>query len=331
MSAAVTIPTTMRALVQDCYGEADTLRVDDAPIPAPGPKQVLVRVRAASVNPADVFTMRGVPRVLRLGSGLVRPHKRVRGMDLAGEVVAVGAKVTRWRAGDRVFGQGEGTLAQYAVARQGQLAAVPQGVSLEHAASVAVAGITAQIAVERASLTPGQWMLINGAGGGIGQFAVQLARNAGAHVTAVCSSRSAEAVRDLGADVVLDYTVDDVLSPAHLYDAVLDNAGSIGIPDWRRITTRKGVIFPNSGAPGPDGGPLRRVFRAALHNLVASQRILTFVATVTTERLERFGADLASGAVTPYIGATFPLEQAPEAMALVASHHAPGKVIVTIA
>lgn len=330
MSAGAKVPTTMRASLQDRYGEVEVLHVGEAPVPAPGPRQVLVRVRAASVNPADVFMMRGVPRVVRLAGGLTRPRQRTRGMDLAGEVVAVGAQITRFRRGDAVFGQGVGTLAEYAVAREDQLTMLPAGVCFEHAATVALAGITAQIALEKAGLEPDQRLLVNGAAGGIGQYAVQLAKNAGIHVTAVCSTRNVERVRALGADVVLDYTVDDVLSPQKPYDAVLDNAGSIRIRDWRRVTAPRGVILPNSGAPGPDGGALRRVIKAALQNIVASQRVVTFVSAPTPERLGRLGADLASGAVTPLIDTMFTLDHAADAMERMASHHARGKIIVTI-
>jgi len=330
VSAGAKVPTTMRASLQDRYGEVEVLHVGEAPVPAPGPRQVLVRVRAASVNPADVFMMRGVPRVVRLAGGLTRPRQRTRGMDLAGEVVAVGAQITRFRRGDAVFGQGVGTLAEYAVAREDQLTMLPAGVCFEHAATVALAGITAQIALEKAGLEPDQRLLVNGAAGGIGQYAVQLAKNAGIHVTAVCSTRNVERVRALGADVVLDYTVDDVLSPQKPYDAVLDNAGSIRIRDWRRVTAPRGVILPNSGAPGPDGGALRRVIKAALQNIVASQRVVTFVSAPTPERLGRLGADLASGAVTPLIDTMFTLDHAADAMERMASHHARGKIIVTI-
>ena len=325
-----TAHATMRAVLQDNYGDAEVLYVGDVPVPSPAPDEVLVRVQAASINPADVFMMTGVPTVLKLSSGLRRPKQRIRGMDLAGTVEAVGDKVTRWAVGDAVFGDGVGTLAQFAVAKEGKLAALPRGVRFEDGASAAIAGITAQMALDIARLEPGQRLLVNGAAGGIGQFAVQLAHNAGVYVIGVCSTHNVERVRGLGADEVLDYTVDDVLSPAVPYDAVLDNAGNISIRDWRRVTTRKGVIMPNSGSPGPDGGALRRVIKATFQNFVASQRIPTFVASTTTERLERFAHGLESGSVAPLIDTVYSLDHAADAMDRVASHHARGKVIVTV-
>lgn len=327
---AVARTSTMRAVVQDRYGDAGVLRLDTAPVPTPGPHEVLVRVHAASLNPADVFLMRGVPAVLKLSGGLRRPKQRIRGMDLAGTVHAVGAEVTRWSAGDAVFGEGAGTLGEFALAKESRLAPLPSGVPFEHGAAVPMAGTTAHMALEVARVQPGQRLLINGAAGGIGQFAVQLAHNAGVYVIGVCSTRNVERVRALGADEVLDYTVDDVLSPPVPYDVVLDNAGSVSIRDWRRVTARKGVIMPNSGAPGPDGGALRRVVKAMLQNLVASQRIPTFISTVTSERLERLAADLDSGAITPLIDTMYTLEHAGDAMERVASHHARGKVVVTV-
>ena len=322
--------TTMRAVVHDRYGDASVLRIEEVAVPTPKAGEVLLRVRAASVNPADVITAAGSPAVVRVGNGLTRPKKRVRGMDVAGTIEAVGEGVTRWSIGDAVFGQGVGTFAEFAVAREDSLAALPPGVPFEHGASVAVAGISAQIALEISGLKPGDRLLINGAAGGIGQFAVQMAKNQGFHVTGVCSTHNVERVQGLGADVVLDYAVDDVLSPPEPYDCILDNAGSVKVSDWRRITRKDGVIMPNSGAPGPDGGAIRRLLKALVQTLWASQHIKTFYATVTTERLERFGEDLESGAVVPLVDTMFTLDHAAEAMRRVESHHARGKVIVTI-
>jgi len=322
--------TTMRALVYDRYGDASVLRLEDRPVPTPAAGEVLLRVHAASVNPADVIMAAGSPFVVRLGNGLRRPKRGVSGMDVAGTVESVGEGVTRWSVGDDVFGQGYATFAEFATAKEDRLAALPEGVTFEHGASVAVAGVSAQMALEISGLKPGDRLLINGAAGGIGQFAVQMAKNQGFHVTGVCSTHNVERVKALGADVVLDYEVDDVLSPPQPYDAVLDNAGSVKIRDWRRITRKDGVIMPNSGAPGPDGGAIRRVIKAVVQNVWASQHIKTFYATTTTERLERFGADLESGAVVPLIDTMFTLEHAADAMRRVETHHARGKVIVTI-
>lgn len=327
---AAPMTTTMTAVLHDRYGDSRVLRMGSVPVPTPGEGEVLIEVRAASVNPADVFLMLGSPFLLRLTNGFRRPKQHVRGLDVAGVVAAVGKGVTRWNAGDAVFGQGNGTFAQFATAKEADLAALPPGVSFEHGASGAVAGVSAQIALELAGLNPGDRLLVLGASGGIGQFAVQMALNAGIHVTGVCSTHNVDRVKGLGANVVLDYTVDDLLAPPEPYDAVLDNAGGIKIRDLRRITREGGVILPNSGAKGPDGGAIRRVLKALLHNIVARQHIKTFYASVTTERLERIGADLESGAVTPLIDTMFTLEHTAAAVDRVASHHARGKVIVTI-
>lgn len=327
---APALPQTMSALLQDRYGNADVLRYGEAPVPVAGEGQVLIRVRAAAVNPADVFMMTGVPAVLRLSNGFARPKQPVRGMDVAGEVVAVGAGVTRWKVGDSVCGQGEGAFAQFCTAKEDWLTALPDGVSFEHGSTLGIAGVTAQIAMEVMALNPGDRLLINGAAGGIGQFVVQLAKREGIHVTAVCSGRNVERVKALGADVVLDYGVDNVLDAPMPYDAVLDNAGSVRISDWKKVTRRGGAILPNSGAEGPDGGAIRRVLKAVWHNLVSPYRVPFFYAVVTTERLERLAGLLESGEVVPLVDTLFDLEHAADALERVASHHARGKVVVAV-
>ncbi len=320
----------MRALLQPAYGEADTLTVGDAPIPTPGKGQVLIQVAAASVNAADVFVMRGVPRMVRPGNGLRRPARHRLGMDLAGVVADVGPGVTRWQVGDAVFGQGIATFAEFALAEERRLAALPQGLDAEHAAALPVAGTTAMRAVEVAKVMPRQRVLVTGVAGGVGQFAAQLAALRGAEVIGVCSGRNVERVRSLGIENVLDYETQDPLDTATLYDAVIDNAGGVRIRDWRRVVARGGAILPNSGVRGPDGGALMRVFKAQWHGLVAPQRVRVFSGTVTTERLTDLGQLLATERIRPLVDTTYPLDQAPEALARVGTHHARGKVIVTI-
>lgn len=327
---SITIPVTMDAVTQDRYGTSSVLQHRTVPVPHVGPGEVLVRVRAASINPADVFMMSGSPWVLRLAEGLARPKQPIRGMDLAGEVVAVGEGVTRWRVGDAVCGQGDGTLAQYCTAKEDWLARLPAGVSFEYGATLGVAGVTAVLAMDLMALDPGDRLLINGAAGGIGQFVVQLAKLQGIHVTAVCSGRNVERVKGLGADVVLDYGVDRVLDAPQPYDAVLDNAGNVRIRDWQKITRSDGTILPNSGADGPDGGAIMRVVKAAVYNLFSPHRIKTFYAVVTTVRLERLTALVESGELTPLIDSLYSWEHAAHAMERVASHHARGKVVVAV-
>lgn len=266
----------MRALLQPLYGEAHTLTMGDVPVPEPARGQVLVRVAAASVNAADVFLMRGVPRMVRLGHGLKRPARRRLGLDLAGVVAGVGLGVIRWKPGDLVFGQGIATFADCALAREHQLPPLPDGISPEHAAAVPVAGTTALRAVDVARVAPGQRVVVTGAAGGVGQFAAQLAALRGAEVIAVCSGRNIERVRSLGIEHVLDYETTSPLDTPIPYDTVIDNAGAVRIRDWRRVVALGGSILPNSGVPGPDGGALMRVPKgpvARAHRFAAGARL----------------------------------------------------------
>jgi len=251
-------------------------------------------------------------------------------MDLAGIVAEVGSGVTRWQVGDAVFGQGIATFAEYALAQESHLAGLPQGVAPEHAATLPVAGTTAMRAVEVAKVRSGQRVVVTGVAGGVGQFVAQLAALRGAEVIGVCSGRNVERVRSLGIGNVLDYETQDPLDTATPYDAVIDNAGGVRIRDWRRVVARGGSILPNSGVRGPDGGALMRVFKAQWHGLVASQRVRVFSGTVTTERLTELGHLLATERIRPLVDTMYPLDQAPEALAKVGTHHARGKVVVTI-
>ncbi|MGC4175451.1 NAD(P)-dependent alcohol dehydrogenase [Demequina sp.] len=319
----------MRAVIHSHYGEADRLTVGEGAVPTPGKGQVALSVRAASINAADVFYMRGVPRMVRPGLGLVRPRRSALGMDVAGVVCGVGPGVSRWAVGDAVFGTGIATLAEVALAAEDQLAALPDSVSFEHASTLGVAAVTALRGLAKAKVREGQRVLVAGAAGGVGQFAVQLAKVHGAHVTAVCSGRNVERVRQLGADRVIDYETEDPLV-AGPYDIVFDNAGGVRIKDWRRVVPKGGVILPNAGTQGPDGGALMRVAKAQWHRIVAPQRVLTFYASVTPAALEELGDHAAAGRIAPLIDTMFTLEHAPEALARVGTHHARGKVIVTM-
>lgn len=320
----------MRALLRNRYGEPDLLEVGEAPEPVPAEGEVLIDVRAASVNAADVFLMRGVPRLVRPSSGLRTPKSPLLGLDVAGVVIAIGPGVAAWKVGDAVFGEGVGSFAERTVARADRLAALPEGVCFEHAATAPVAGVTAIRALDKAKVMEGQRVLVAGAAGGVGQFAVQLAKLRGAHVTAVCSGRNVDRVRALGADRVIDYETEDPLATTEPYDVVFDNAGGVRIRDWRRVVPKGGAILPNSGVRGPDGGALMRVAKAQWHRVVAPQRVLTFYASVSRESLEELGGHLAAGRVTPLVDTMFTLDHAPEALARVGTHHARGKVIVTM-
>lgn len=329
-----TLTSTMIAIAQDRYGDSDQLSARALPVPAPGPHDVLIRVEAAALNPADVFMMRGRPRVLRVVAGARRPRVKVRGSDVAGEVVAAGAKVTRWRRGDRVFGEASsGSLAEYTLAKDDRIARVPDGVEWTDAAASVMAALAARDGLAAAGLAPGAdatgtRVLIIGASGGIGSFAVQLATHAGAHVTAVCSGSNADAVRALGAHAVVDYTRDRVTDLPAWFDVVFDNVGAIPMEALHALTSPTGVVLPNSGLPGPDGGPLMRVARTHARRALLRRRYRAFLSVPSTAALEQIAAALADGTLTPLLDAVLPLDQGSEAMARVASGHARGKVVV---
>ncbi|WP_084039116.1 NAD(P)-dependent alcohol dehydrogenase [Demequina sp. NBRC 110053] len=330
-----TLPTTMKAIVQTRYGEADVLTSASLPLPAPEPDHVLIRVEAAALNPADVFYVRGVPRMVRLDGGLRRPKSSVRGHDVAGEVVAVGDRVQHWRRGDRVFGEAaSGSLAEYATAAADRIARIPASVGAVDAAASAMAALAARDGLDAAGMpagtdASGMRVLVIGASGGIGSFAVQMAKSAGAHVTGVCSTRNVDTVRALGADAVLDYTREAVTDLPAWFDVIFDNVGAVPMESLHALTTPTGVVLPNSGLDGPDGGALMRVVRTHARRLLLRRRYRGFVSTPSTAKLEAIARLLADGAVTPLIDEVLPLARGSEAMARVASGHARGKVVVT--
>ncbi|WP_062378675.1 NAD(P)-dependent alcohol dehydrogenase [Demequina pelophila] len=332
--------TLMIAAIQHEYGGAETISTGRIPVPAPGPKDVLIHVEAAAINPADVFLMRGVPRVLRLGSGLRRPRNPVRGSDAAGTVMEVGASVVGLSRGDRVFGAARGSLAQYATATAARLARLPDAVPPEHAAAVGMAGLAALHGLRAGGLEPvgakpgglesGARVLVNGASGGIGHLAVQLAAARGAHVTAVCSTRNVDWVRDLGAYRVVDYTRESLLDLGERFDLVFDNVGNHRIREMLALVADGGTLLPNSGVPGPDGGPMTRVAKAQWINLVTrGRRVTTFVSAPHREDLESLASMVAAGTLRPHLDTVFALTEASAALDRVAGHHAAGKVVVT--
>jgi NADPH:quinone reductase-like Zn-dependent oxidoreductase len=330
-----TLPETMTAIAQSEYGEADALAPAQVPVPAPAPDQVLIRVEAAALNPADVFIMRGRPRILRGSAGLTRPKVRVRGHDVAGTVVAVGAKVQHWRLGDRVFGEAaSGSLAPFATAAHGRIARIPDAVTAADAAASVMAALAARDGLAAGGLGDGvdgtgKRVLIIGASGGIGSFAVQMAKAAGAHVTGVCSGRNADAVRGLGADAVVDYTQEAVTDLPAWFDLIFDNVGADPMASLLTLTTPTGIVLPNSGLDGPDGGALARVVKTHARRLLLRQRYRSFYSAPMSTKLEAIGRLLADGTIAPLVDSVLPLERGSEAMARVASKHARGKVIVT--
>jgi NADPH:quinone reductase-like Zn-dependent oxidoreductase len=323
----------MKAIVHDRYGPLDVLQLREIDQPAIKAGEVLVRVHAASVNPPDGATVLGVPYVVRAMSGLRKPRIGVRGTDLAGTVTAVGANVTGLKVGDEVFGAGVGSFAEYAVAPEQQLAPKPANVTFEQAAAVPMAGLTAfQALRDVGNVQPGEKVLIVGAGGGIGTFAVQIAKSFGAQVTGVCSTSKLDLVRSLGADHVIDYTQEDFTEGDERYDLILDNVLNHSLSHLVRALNPKGTLVPNGGQF------YKRVFastgvlfiRRPLLSLFVSQRIRLVGERPRQDDLLALKELIESGKVTPIIDRTFPLSQTAEAIGYFREGHARGKVVITI-
>ena len=325
----------MKAIVYDEYGGPDVLQLVDVETPAPGPNELLVKVHAASVNPADWHLVRGVPFLIRMVTGgFTRPkhHRRVGG-DFSGTIEALGTGVTGWTVGEPVFGVvREGALAEYVTVPADKVAPKPERATFEQAAGVPIAGLTAlQILRDRARVRTGQTLLIVGAGGGIGTFAVQIAKAFGAHVTGVQSTGACDLVRSLGADRVIDYTKDDFTTGDARYDAVLDNACNRKLADVRRVTKPTGTIVPNGGgSPARNTSILAMLGTLALRPFV-SQKILFGVTKPTRADLQALADMIQSGAVTPVIDTVYPLADTAAAMRQLEAGHAHGKIVVAIA
>uniref|UniRef100_A8M1L3 Alcohol dehydrogenase zinc-binding domain protein n=1 Tax=Salinispora arenicola (strain CNS-205) TaxID=391037 RepID=A8M1L3_SALAI len=318
------------------YGSSKVLTLQDLDKPAVGDDDVLVRVRAASVNVVDWHTMRGTPYIMRARGGMSRPKVNELGFDLAGQVEAVGRNVTTLRVGDEVFGcqdlEHAGVFAEYVtIPHDAGVLKKPVGLSLEQAASVPVAALTAYQALRHhGRLQPGHKILVNGAAGGVGTFAVQIGKALGAEVTAVCSTRNVEMVRALGADHVIDYTTEDFTHRAQRHDILLDNIGNHPLSACRRVLTPRGTLVLNSGTGGPLLGPLGRVLRGLTLSLFVRQRLVFFLARPTKGDLEALRDLLESGKVTPVIDRTYPLSELPKAISYLETGHVRGKVVITI-
>jgi len=330
-SAPATAASHMRALVQERYGPPDVLSLATVELPAPGRREVLVEVGAASVHPGDFFVMTGRPRLVRLAFGLRRPRRRTPGMDLAGIVRAVGADVTSVHVADRVFGwTTTGALAEYATVREDHLALIPTSISTEDAAAVPTSGMTALQALrDVARVTAGQTVLITGASGGVGSFAVQIAKALGAEVTAVCSGRNVELARRLGADHVIEYETTDVTGGSARFDVILDSVEARPLAAMRRILTPTGTLIPNSGRGGPWIGPLGRIARARLLSAVTRQRLRPFTSLGRRTDLLVLADMLASGEITPVVDRRYALADAADALRQVSTGHSRGKLVVT--
>jgi NADPH:quinone reductase-like Zn-dependent oxidoreductase len=326
---------TMKAVVRRCYGGPEVLALEDVEKPVPADDRVLVRIRAASVNPADWHFVRGVPYIIRLDFGLGAPANPRVGIDFAGTVEAVGRSVTKFKVGDEVFGGGNGALAEYlTIAEDGNLALKPAAISFEQAAAANVAGLTSlQTLRDRAGLKAGQKVLINGASGGVGTFAVQIAKSLGAEVTAVCSTRNVALVRSLGADRVIDYTREDFTAGDARYDVVMDNVANRGILEVRRVLKPEGKLILIGGG-GTDASPWYGAFKAPLKALLLSpfvdQDMAMFISHHSGEDLATLAGMMESGAVKPVIDRTYPFAETAEAMRYLETGRARGKVIVTM-
>jgi NADPH:quinone reductase-like Zn-dependent oxidoreductase len=320
----------MKAVVGTTYGPAEALQLADVETPVPAAGEVLARVRAASVNAGDWRLMRGEPLLARpLMGGLRGPKPPVRGWDFAGVVEAVGPGVTDFRPGDEVFGRTSGAFADLTAPDADRLAPKPPDMSFEAAAALPVAGITALQALrDRADVRPGQRVLVNGAAGGVGTFAVQIAKALGAEVTAVCSARNAAQAAELGADRVIDYALVDFTRDGVRYDVVLDNVGSRSLRALRRALTPRGTLVLVGGGKGRLLGPFRLLGAVAVANRFSRRRLLTFLAKPNRADLLELAALVDAGKVRPVIDRTYPLAEAPEAIAYVETGHARGKVIV---
>lgn len=323
----------MRAITQRAYGSADTLQFDTIERPAIGPKEVLVEVHAAGVDRGTWHLMTGTPYLIRiLGFGLTRPKQPVPGADVAGRVVAVGDEVTRFSPGDEVFGIASGSFAEYAAASEEKLALKPANMTFEQAATAAVSGITAlQALTEIGRVQPGQHVLVIGASGGVGSFAVQLARALGAHVTGVASTAKLDMVRSLGAEHVVDYTREDYLDGGRRYDLILDIGGRNPLRHLRRALTLTGtlVIVGGEGGDRLTGG-IGRQLRAPLLSLFVKQRLTFFINREHYTYMERLAAFIEAGEVLPAVGERFALPDAAEALRRMEAGTASGKSVIVI-
>ena len=317
----------MNAVIQTGYGTADVMELKELEKPTPGDGEVLVRVVAASLAAGEYFGMRGKPFPIRFYIGLLKPKKDfVVGLDCAGVIESVGKDVTRFQPGDEVYGECRGSCAEYAVARESRLARKPHNLTFAQAAAVPTSACTAlQGLRDHGKVRPGQKVLINGASGGVGPFAVQIAKALGAEVTAVCSTRNVEMVRSIGADHVIDYTREDFTRGGPRYDVIMDNVASHSLSDTRRVLTPQGVHIPSSGHAG-----MGWIITAALTAVFVRQQGSPFVASTTGKDLVTLGELIEAGKVTPVIDRTYALRDAPEAFRYLDEGHARGKVVISV-
>lgn len=329
----VMTPQTMKSVHYYCYGDPEVLRLENIERPVPGPDEVLVKVHAASVNPLDWHYMRGTPYIMRLGSGMGAPADHKMGVDFSGVVEAVGAQVTRFRPGDEIFGGANGSFAEYLVVSQDHAVALkPNNVSFEEAASVAIAGVTALQAVrDSGRLEAGQKVLINGASGGVGTFAVQIAKAMGAEVTGVSSNRNTELVRGIGADHVIDYTQENFTQQDLRYDLIIDMVSNHSLGELRDVMAPGGrLVMVGSNNEGNFIGPLLRPLAAALINPFVSQDLKPFLATMKQDDMVALAELMRVGEIRPVLDQEFSLREIRDAIDYSETGRARGKIVIDV-
>jgi NADPH:quinone reductase-like Zn-dependent oxidoreductase len=322
---------TMRAIAHHQYGSADVLHLEQVDRPTIADDEVLIRVQAAGIDRGTWHFMAGQPYAIRLAAGLRRPRNPVLGLDVAGTVVEVGPKVSRFAVGDEVFGIGRGSFAEYAAARENKVVRKPAGLSFEQAAAVTVSGLTALQALQTGHARAGQHVLVIGASGGVGTFAVQIAHALGAEVTGVASTNKADLVRSIGADHVIDYTRDDFAAGPGRYDLILDVGGNAPLSRLRRALTRNGTLVIVGGEDGGRWTGVRRQLRALALSPFLRQRLTTFIAKHALADIEQLARLVEAGDLTPILDTTYPLADAADAMRHLVAGRTRGKLAISVA
>ncbi len=327
----VSMEQTMQAMVRSRYGSPDVLELATVPRPEVGEDEVLVRIRAAGVNPLDWHLLTGTPYLTRLQAGFRTPKRSIPGADLAGVIEAVGPAVTEFQPGDEVYGEVHGAYAEYVAAKARQLAPKPVTMSFEEAAGVPVAALTALQALRDAGgLEPGQRVLVVGASGGVGSFAVQIAKALGAEVTGVASTRNLEMVQSLGADQVIDYTVDDFTKSGETFDLIIDSVGSASLSAIRRVLAPSGTYVMVGGPKRVVLGPVLRLVRSLIYSRFVSQRFVGMLAKISKDDLLLLKGLIEDGKVRTVIDTTYSLADARDALWHQGKGHARGKTVITI-
>jgi NADPH:quinone reductase-like Zn-dependent oxidoreductase len=323
----------MKAIVYRCYGSPDVLKLEEIPQPSPVDNRMLVKVHAASVNPLDWHYMRGEPYVMRAGAGIGTPDDIHMGVDFAGTVVSVGKAVTRFKPGDAVFGGRGGAFGEYvSVAETGSVALKPANMSFEQAAAVPIAAVTALQALrDKGKLRSGQTVLINGASGGVGTYAVQIAKAYGATVTGVCSTKNLSLIKTLGADRVIDYTQEDFTKEPQRYDLILDIVGTHPLSEYRRVLKPQGaLVMVGSLDKGHWLGPLSGSIDAMLYSLFVNEQMVFMLADLNPDDLNVLRGMIQAGKITSVLDRRYALSEVPEAIRYLELGHARGKVVIAV-